>query len=202
MKNRYHRYLDLPFELKKPPICETTPEGLFHQDLSEWFDPQLNKFLLPFNILPNNVEVFYTPGGKSLPIHVDDWMRDDHTKINISWGPEEGITRWWEAPNFNSDEEYDSSYNSVKDLDASKYENFSDRHHKSIILKEEDCNIVYEANTNRPSLVNVGTFHSSYNPTDVGRWTLCFVLGSLSLEWGERLIWEDAIKLFKDHIIE
>jgi hypothetical protein len=199
-QNKYHRYLNLPFEIRKPQICNVKPKDLKHYDIPNHKDDNITEFVKQFGLQIVNTELFYTPGGKKLPIHIDDWVKDDHVKINISWGPKEGTTRWWDAPNFTEEEEYDSNYNSLKDLDHVKYENFSDRHHRSIILKEEECELVYEANTDKPSLVNVGTFHSSHNPTDEGRWTLCFILGYDKDDWDNLVPWDKAIEMFKEFI--
>ena len=67
-------------------------------------------------------------------------------------------------------------------------------------MKEEECELVYEANTDQPSLVNVGTFHSSYNPTEEGRWTLCFILGYNKDDWDNLVPWDKALDLFKEFI--
>ena len=198
--NKYHRYINLPFELKKPQVCTINPKDLKHFDIPHHVDENLSEWVKKWDLKIINTEVFYTPGGQKLPIHIDDWRKDDHVKINISWGPPEGTTRWWNAPNFTNEDEYDSNYNSLKDLDNVRYENFSDRHHRSIILKEEDCELVYEANTDRPSLVNVGTFHSSHNPTNQGRWTLCFILGYEDGNWDKLVPWDTAMDIFKDYI--
>ena len=200
LQNNYHRYLNLPFEIRKPQICNVKPKDLKHYDIPNHKDDNITEFVKQFGLQIVNTELFYTPGGKKLPIHIDDWVKDDHVKIHISWGPKEGTTRWWDAPNFTEEEEYDSNYNSLKDLDHVKYENFSDRHHRSIILKEEECELIYEANTDKPSLVNVGTFHSSHNPTEEGRWTLCFILGYNKDDWDNLVPWDKAIDIFKEFI--
>jgi len=214
LQNNYHRYLNLPFEIRKPQICNVKPKDLKHYDIPNHKDDNITEFVKQFGLQIINTELFYTPGGKKLPIHIDDWVKDDHVKINISWGPKEGTTRWWNAPNF-TEEEYNSNYNSLKDLEHIKYENFSERQHRSIILKEEECELIHEANTDKPSLVNVGTFHSSHNPTDEGRWTLCFILGydkeylanfKEAKRRGRYVImdnlvpWDKAIDIFKEFI--
>ena len=199
-ENKYHRYLNLPFEIRKPQICNVKPKDLKHYDIPYHKDDNITEFVKQWGLQIVNCELFYTPGGKKLPIHIDDWVEDNHVKINISWGPPEGTTRWWNAPNFTNNDEYNSNYNSLKDLDNIKYENFSDRHHRSIILKEEECELIYEANTDKPSLVNVGTFHSSHNPTDEGRWTLCFILGYDKDDWDNLVPWDKAIEMFKEFI--
>lgn len=200
MFNKYHRYLNLPFEIRKPQICNVKPKDLKHYDIPYHKDENIEKLANQLGLIIVNTELFYTPGGKKLPIHIDDWKQDDHVKINISWGPPEGTTRWWRAPNFTEKEEYNSNYKSIEEYDNVKSENFSDRHHRSIVLKEEECELVYEANTNQASLVNVGTFHSSYNPTEEGRWTLCFILGYNKDDWDNLVPWDKALDLFKEFI--
>ena len=199
-ENKYHRYLNLPFEIRKPQICNVKPKGLKHYDIPNHKDNNVTEFVKQFGLNVVNTELFYTPGGKKLPIHIDNWREDNHVKINISWGPKEGTTRWWNAPNFTNGDEYNSNYNSLKEFDNVKSENFSDRHHRSIILEEKDCELVYEANTDKPSLVNVGTFHSSHNPTDEGRWTLCFILGYDKDDWDNLVPWDKAVEIFKEFI--
>ena len=69
--------------------------------------------------------------------------------------------------------------------------------HDNLWAEEEDCELLYEANTNRPSLVNVGVLHGTHNPTDTGRWTLCFVPVDKKRKF---LHWDTCIDIFKDYI--
>ena len=196
MNNIFHRYINLPFEITKPPICNLKLKQLKHQHIPYHKDSVMDNFLSKLGLSVLNTEVFYTPGGKSLPIHIDGPELDNHVKINISYGPPEGTTRWFKAPNID-----------IKELLKDQFENIEPNQnlegiagtyieHKSITVEEKDCNMVYEANTDKPSLVNVGAFHSSYNPTDEGRWTLSFVIGKNN----KYLCWDDAIEIFKDYI--
>jgi len=63
--------------------------------------------------------------------------------------------------------------------------------------EEKDCTLLYEANTNRPSLVNVGVLHGTNNPTNSGRWTICFVPTTLNEDF---IHWDDALNIFKNYI--
>ena len=72
------------------------------------------------------------------------------------------------------------------------------RGHKT--MREFLTNLVWEANTNKVSLLNVGQLHSTYNPTDVGRWTLCFVPSSSALRGGTYLTFEEALEVYADYI--
>lgn len=199
MKNIFHRYIKLPFEIEKPPICNLKLKQLKHQDIPYHKDGKMINFLAKLGLNILNTEVFYTPGNKSLPIHIDNSELDNHVKINISYGPPEGATRWWKPLNFDHKKEYNEQFDNKLDEEGKKdLVGLKDTYlqHRSIRLEEEECELLYEANTDKPSLVNVGAFHSSYNPTDEGRWTLCFVIGK-----GKKyLYWDDAMEIFKDYI--
>ena len=66
-----------------------------------------------------------------------------------------------------------------------------------LLAKEEDSTFLFERNTNRPSLLNVGILHSTHNPTDEPRWTVCFVPGYK----GKMIKLKTALKVFKKFII-
>ena len=86
----------------------------------------------------------------------------------------------------------------VKEKVTEANENTIEYHH-NLVAEEKDCTLLYEANTNRPSLVNVGVLHGTNNPTDQGRWTVCFVPTTLSNQFIE---WNDAMVIFKNYIVE
>jgi hypothetical protein len=200
-ENRYHRYLNLPFEVAKPEMFNNFPDDMKHVDINDYSDVNINKWLESLNLHVGHTEVFYTPpnGGK-LPIHSDETTLDDHVKINITWGPEEGVMRWWEANKtqvFTDIEDVKANYKGV-DVDAA--DAFSHRQHTNVLAEEKDCTLVFESSTNKPSLVNVGVLHSTFNPTDKGRWTLCFVP---AIPNGHGYIyWDEALEYFKDYIIK
>ena len=76
-------------------------------------------------------------------------------------------------------------------------ENTSSYHH-NLWAKEEDSVLLYEANTNIPSLVNVGILHGTNNPTSSGRWTLCFVPKTIKQQ--EYVRWDESLKIFQNYI--
>lgn len=196
MNNQYHKYINLPFEVKKPeefnqfwdyanhiPIEPNHPSAA---PVIEW----LNKY----NVNSIDVEMFYTPpNGGVIPPHTDSPSFNNQTKINITWGPETGETRWW-----TSDKWYEFSYGGEETLEDDKGKTYKDL--KVLRADEENCKLVYSANTNRPSLINVGQLHSTYNPGDVGRHTLCFNLIHLGGSRTEPLVWDEALIFFKDSL--
>lgn len=197
MENIYHRYINLPFQLTKPKqvVDGYFPDFPKHAVLENYTDPNIYEWLNTFGVKCNHTEVFYTPpnGGK-IPTHTDLPALDNRVKINLTWGPENGTMRWWKIRN----EELiiDSTKLSPEQI-KSIYGEFTEAEHQNLIAQEEDCDLVYEAVTNTPSLVNVGQLHSTYNPGDYGRWTLCFHLAI-----GEDFLdWYKAQEVLKDYLV-
>lgn len=196
MYNVYHRYLNLPFEIKPPKFFEEEQGNTIkHYVLDDLDYPDIDNFFSQFNLMCGRKECFYTPPYGKVPIHTDHESYTNHIKINITWGPEEGVIQWWE-----------SDITEEKIIDGN-LENTSAYHH-NLWAKEEDCRFLYQANTNIPSLVNVGVLHGTNNPTPVGRWTLCFVPlykknSSNYIQRNELCVeWNDAMKIFKNYIEE
>lgn len=199
MENRFHRYLNLPFEIAKHPLCQTQPEVMKHLDINPYRDPQIDKWFESLGLICRHSEVFWTPAGASLPVHADEVTLDDHVKINLTFGPEEGKIRWWQSNKTQVVTDIETAKTMLTDLDNNTADDFSDREHKNVLANREDCTLVYEANTNRPSLVNVGQLHDTYSPPTEGRWTLCFVPG---IPDKGVVYWDEALEIFKDYIIK
>ena len=185
--NNLHCYLDLPFEIKKPDICNTTPSENFHTDLKDIDNAEMFLFHDRLGLSINHVEVFYTPAGMSLPIHADTTELNNKVKVNITWGPEEGLLRW-----------YKTDKTIVKGGEPN--EGQTHRQHKNVRAERKDCELIYEVSTNWPSLVNVGQLHDTYSPPHAGRWTLCFV-PQVKGSSDRSLDWYDAIEYYKDYIV-
>lgn len=201
MENRFHRYLNLPFEITKHPICNTTPTEMKHLDINPYRDHEMDKWHKSLGLYINHVEVFWTPPGASLPVHADDVTLDNHVKINITYGPKEGKIRWWQSNDTQVVTDTETAKEMlIKDLDPAEIDKFSEREHTNVLANRDECTLVYEANTNLPSLVNVGQLHDTYSPMHEGRWTLCFVpqiIGGPGY-----IFWDEAMEIYKDYIIE
>ena len=201
MDNIYHRYLKLPFEIPRPEITYTIPDKLRHDFLPKRPFGEMQKFLRDLNLYASLNEVFYTPpGGGTMPIHLDKPLIDNRVKINMTWGPEEGRTRWWKLKE-------GISMDDVKtptDVDVYKAHDFSDHKHDNLLFTEENCDLVFEASTNKPSLVNVGQLHSTYNPGDTGRWTVCYHIAWRSRKvfngHDDALFFQDAVKVLGPYL--
>lgn len=191
--NRYHRYLNLPFQIKPPHLFEKCGEKIEHHYINHFECPEMDAFFRQFGLKCHLKECFYTAANSKIPIHTDAPIYTDHVKINITWGPEEGVIQWWKS-------------DVVKQLKFTGGEYTNERHH-NLWADEKDCTLLHQANTNRPSLVNVGVLHGTYNPTNQGRWTLCFLPEKISVEnrrslYDAYIQWDEAIEIFKDYIEE
>jgi len=175
-KNRYHRYLNFSFQIQRPPECNGSLSEARYINFGDYRDPEIERMHTNLGIRTFVVETFYTPPHASLPIHSDEWPLDNHVKINISYATDDSFIRWW------SPKSGLVSVNSYKD---------------TIITDRENYNLLYKTTTNKPSLVNVGQLHDTYNPSDLGRWTLCFVPVHMD---GSYIQWDEALEIYKDYI--
>lgn len=183
MVNNYHRYLNLPFEIKPPEFFKNQEKMIKHCYINEISFPELESFFNSLGLECYLKECFYTAPYSKIPIHTDRSSYTNHAKINITWGPEEGVIQWWHS-------------DIVKHRVINQKNDITNEYHDNLWAEEKDCTLLYEANTNRPSLVNVGILHGTNNPTDRGRWTLCFVPTKIK----QVIHWDDALQIFKDYI--
>jgi hypothetical protein len=194
--NNFHRYLNLPFDLEKPKLFDTTPDHVIHQPLSDHYDINMQNFLKQFGLELLLTECFYTPpnGGK-VPIHTDFWWYEtDYVKINQTWGPVDGEIIWWECP---------TAYEVFLEpgdyvTDNGKELTYNDKV-RILTANEEESKKLFSANTNKPSLVNTGILHSTINPSNQPRWTICFVpVYDIATE--AYVSWKDAEIMFKEYL--
>jgi len=186
LENVYHRYLNVPIDPNINLFDQSGFDTNSHHHIKfdkEEINPDLIKWLDNFSIKPFWYEAFYTPpnGGK-LPIHIDGFEGPDYIKINWTYGAPGSSLIWWEPKS----KEYIKTVETVFGIPY-------------YAVDEENCNKVYEIEINKPSLVNAGLFHSTYNPTPEGRWT--FSIPLIDAVDRNRLSWNDAIKRFEGLII-
>jgi len=201
-ENIYHRYLTLPFEFTKPEKFNYAGErfavAMEESDVYQPFREWIQSLGLE---LSNILEAFYTcPGGSDVPLHADPGMLPgtaDVCKLNFTWGPEDSTTRWYKI---RDETKYEKFYGGTASGSNKKFYkagiNPDIDIDYSIIADFDDCDLVYEAVINKPSLINVGQLHSTWNPGDEYRWTFCFVL----LENNEPITMERGCEIFKNYI--
>jgi hypothetical protein len=70
---------------------------------------------------------------------------------------------------------------------------------KNYTAAKKNADLVYEAVIDRPSLLNIGQLHSTYNPGTEHRWTLSFIFLT---QTGERLLFSEALDIFRAYIVD
>jgi len=198
--NIYHRYISCPLQHKKPACFDFTPNipRVIFVD-KQYIDQDIIQWIESFGVIVSNVtEGIYTPpkGGK-IKIHNDTNVLTNAAKINFTWGPSNSVTRWWKIrdESLMSIDQTDSShiYQAV-DPDIVEFFDANKIHRELVCENEDDCELMFEKVIDRPSLINVGQLHSTYNADNKqGRWTLCYFL----LEPNHRhLQFKDALEIF------
>jgi hypothetical protein len=183
--NIYHRYLTIPIDPKIDLFNRIEYDKTHYNHVKinkEEINFEIITWLEQFDFTVEWFEAFYTPpnGGK-LPIHTDSANINDSVKVNWTYGAPGSKLIWWEP----KDDKYIKIVETV----------FGTRY---MTIEENNCNMLYEAEINQPSLVNAGRFHSTYNPTNQGRWTLSLPL--LEKSTGKNVLWVDATAKFKEII--
>jgi hypothetical protein len=204
MNNIYHRYLKLPFEYPQPDHLFVKPSTSYNRwvPLKDVF-PGFIDWINSYNCkLSNVIEMFYTsPNGGSVPIHNDSGIDPgvkDIIKINFTWGPDNSYTRWWQALNQSSIIRIDNC-NTVTNNDFVLNNIVPDIDCQMICTAmESDVIMMHQAVINRPSIVNAGQLHSTFNPDPAqNRWTLSFVPLKPN---GDMILFSEALEIFKDCI--
>lgn len=181
MTQKFHRYLNLPFDIDLTTMFDFDLKENDHKILdANTLGSEVNKWLRDNGLICGYAEAFYTAPNSSLIIHCDSPTLDNHVKINFTHGDDSSKTRWWKVK------------------DESLLQRGGTEYGADILWAEEkDCDLAYEATINKPSLMNVGQLHSTYNPSDTGRWTLCIVPGT---KQGNFVSWTDALELFEEYL--
>ena len=192
MENLFHRYLQLPFDITPPSFFKEHFDSVQHEELDPNNYPHVLDFFDRKGLEIFECDCFYTPPGDRIGIHTDYHEFTNHIKLNQTWGPEEGAVRWWHSDKIIR----------VTNPDAIEDE-------EVITAKDDDCELIFQANTNRPSMINAGRLHSTYNPTEQGRWTICFVpcykgtrskTGLVTKKIDGLVNFADALNIFKSEI--
>lgn len=167
---------------------------------AQYIDQNIKKWIESFGVKVSNVtEGIYTPpaDGK-VNIHNDTKTLSNATKINFTWGPNTSVTRWWRVKDKSmlQVDITDSTHimNAVNPDIADHFDN--NNLHSELTCSEQHCVMMHEAVIDKPSLINVGQLHSTYNPHKTeGRWSLCYFL--LNQDY-THLQFENAVNIFKE----
>ena len=192
----YHRYLKLPFNFEKPTLYDSVElkdycEFIYFKDKDLKTEPILD-FIDSIGLYRIQTNSVYSAPRDGIRIHSDTPDLSDKVKLSFSWGSPDSKTIWWE-PKDKRKVKVVNFYEShmTRGVKASKIKMATMPERIRLFLKgkkigpltkyawakEKDCNKVLERTIDRPSLYNVGRLHSTWNPSNEGRWTLTFILG-------------------------
>lgn len=179
IENKYYRFLNLPFEFNMaiPEFGTANHVTLKVDDLPGPFI----EFLAARGVKIGFAEAFKKHAGyeHELALHIDGHKFDNHVKINFVVNNGQSTMCWWQ----------------VKDPTLLKTQTTvvkTDYYYAA----ESDCDLVAEAVLDRPALVNAGQLHSIKNIAGETRYAFSFML----TKQGQKLLWNDAIELFKDYL--
>lgn len=179
--NKYCVHLNLPFKklfnvedwkklLPKKghfPI----PKNLIDKELIDWFE--LKGFIL------NNADVFISPPGFRLPIHVDGEQFSNSVAINWQFCEESGsYMEWWQPKN--------PKKHSIVAPGTEKEAYAISTTPYALNWKDDECNLLHRSEIKFPSLVNIGVPHSMTNATSSTRWAVSltwFNYTNINIEW-------------------
>jgi hypothetical protein len=160
---------------------------------------ELKEWLASYNLTLSNVtEGFYSaPNGGEVPIHNDTVTKPgehDAVKINMTWGPKDSVTRWWKVSNQDKLIEVVHNQTEVNDGFAEAGIVPDIECYKCYTADPKDLTLVHEQVIDKPSILNVGQLHSTFNPhPSEHRWTLSFT----PLKDGKVIKFSDALEIFK-----
>lgn len=201
-----HRYIKVPFTVEKPKeFFQEFDDNKVIEVPIKSIDSKISAWFESFNLKHASLlEGFYTAPSNKLPIHSDIVTKNTSrftfsniTKFNFTWGSDLSTTRWWVPVDPDLVKKFQQD---AKDPNMQLTPNVTDENDPPhVFLKENQCKMIYEKVINRPSILNVGQLHSTYNPTNNSRWTLSVML----LKKNNTCVnFNEALQIFKDVIDE
>ena len=215
----YHRYLKLPFNFEKPTLFDSVElkdysEFIYFKDEDLQTEPILD-FIDSIGLYRIQTNCVYSAPNDGIRIHSDTPDLSDKVKLSFSWGSPDSKTIWWEpidrrkvkVVNF-----YESHMTRTVKCSKIKMATIPERIRlflkgkkigpltKYAWAKEKHCERVLARTRDRPSLNNVGRLHSTWNPSNEGRWTLTFILGKKRNK--KPLEFIESLNYFSDFIIK
>ena len=87
----------MPFAIERPKIFENEEESVKHYVLDELDYHNIDSLFGKLGLICARKECFYTPPYGKVPIHTDAGTYTNHLKLNVTWGPGEGVIQWWKS---------------------------------------------------------------------------------------------------------
>lgn len=174
---------DLESLKKKFPILESEYYHWIRDDMnSDLLGFDFINWLNQFGLIIRRIEIFHTDPMKVTGWHTDMNPPASFTKIN--WVFEDGISymEWADLDN-------SQMLTSKKTMANTTYVSFDPEKTRAIERKH----LV------GPTLINVGYPHRIINQKETERWCVSCILWDK--EKNQRVLWEDALRIFKDFIV-
>lgn len=197
--NIYHRFLKLPFTINKPEQFNEAGKDFIMYVGKDVIPPEMPAWLDSLGLtLSNVIEGFYSaPNGGEVPIHSDTVTKPgeyDSVKINMTWGPANSVTKWWQVNEENNLIEIVHDQTEINKGFEQAGITPDIECYKCYSADLKNLTLVHEQVINAPSILNVGQLHSTFNPhPNEHRWTLSFT----PLKDGKTIQFKDAIKIFE-----
>lgn len=129
-----------------------------------------------------NAEVFYTKPGGALPWHVDMNPPVPISKINFVWGATNHVME----------------FGDIKNPDIPKSASSTKVNSNYISYETSEITNITPFILDKPALLNVGRPHRVMNKSESGRWCLCLIL----FKNNTRILWDDALSLFSEYVLD
>ena len=187
----YYKHLNLTI----PPILDMSqmsqlPEKGHVPISTSYINKELIDFMYSRGINIKNADVFCSPPGFELGIHVDGIALNNCVAINWAYCDEVGAKMQWWKPKSPEAKVVDPSRQvDAYGISTTPY---------ALGWEEHEVDFVTEVEVRQPTLVNIGIPHGMKNKTNSYR-------KALSLTWrynSRDLEWDDAIRLLGDLIVE
>ena len=225
MIKKYFRYLDLPFKVETPNFENLVfPEDSMKEKVAGYMIMKkhlpIHKKVIDFVNSIEGLIVFYvqylkTDKNKIMGIHNDiertkNNTRNSSTSINFSYGHPESRLQFFDIDDYKNVNLVVHDQTKIKDKNVFTHhqgylddEPHTDRiiKHKFETIDAKHCKYVTEAklDTTRPTLINLGEFHSAYNPFNENRCVIQYRL-TWKDRYGEEVSFSDACSLLKNYI--
>lgn len=188
-EDKCYRHLNLNMHPLSDDVLKSLPDkGHVPVDIN-LVNKDLVEYMAQRGLLIKNVDVFCSPPGFELGIHVDGAKICERVATNWAYCDEKGsVMQWWKPK---SDEK--------KIVDPSKQESAYGISTTPYALGwlEDEVDFITECEVGQPSLVSIGTPHGMKNRTNSYR-------KAVSITWlykGRTLEWNDALVLLEDIIV-
>lgn len=122
---------------------------LINLDLLDWFEDR--------GMWLKNCDIFCSPPGFVLGIHVDGIRRDNAIATNWAYEEvvQEGTMEWWEPkPGYENPSDLKPEEHGAYSISTTPY---------ALAWTKDQCNLLHSSNVGYPSLVNIGIPHSMQN---------------------------------------